>query len=130
MEFLKFNEMPAGINAIVAIMCYTGYNQEDSLIMNQSSIDRGLFRSVFIRGYHSQEKTEAGIKEEKFEKPQKKCLKLDVDGLISPGIPVSGNDTIIGKTLKDLNKKNEEKNKNEQSIKNDGLCQLGKMKMV
>ena len=118
--------MPAGINAIVAIMCYTGYNQEDSLIINQSSIDRGLFRSVFIRGYHSQAKTEAGIKEEKFEKQQKKCLKLDVDGLISPGIPVSGNDTIIGKTLKDLNKKNEEKNKNEQSIKNDASMSIRK----
>ena len=35
MEFLKFKDLPAGINAIVAIMCYTGYNQEDSVIMNQ-----------------------------------------------------------------------------------------------
>jgi DNA-directed RNA polymerase II subunit RPB2 len=41
--------LPAGINAIVAIACYSGYNQEDSLMMNQSSIDRGFFRSIFYR---------------------------------------------------------------------------------
>lgn len=46
MEYLRFNELPAGINAIVAILSYTGYNQEDSVIMNSSGIDRGLFRSV------------------------------------------------------------------------------------
>lgn len=50
MKYLRFSELPAGINAIVAIACYTGYNQEDSVIMSQSAIDRGLFRSV---SYHS-----------------------------------------------------------------------------
>jgi DNA-directed RNA polymerase II subunit RPB2 len=49
MEYLKFRELPAGINAIVSIACYSGYNQEDSLMMNQSSIDRGFFRSIFYR---------------------------------------------------------------------------------
>jgi DNA-directed RNA polymerase II subunit RPB2 len=44
MEFLKFRELPSGVNVVVAIMIYTGYNQEDSLIVNQSAIDRGLFR--------------------------------------------------------------------------------------
>lgn len=44
-------ELPAGINAIVAIACYSGYNQEDSMMMNQSSIDRGFFRSIFFRSY-------------------------------------------------------------------------------
>jgi DNA-directed RNA polymerase beta subunit len=48
-EFMGFNEMPSGINAIVAIMCYTGNNQEDSLIMNQSAIDRGLFSLTSYR---------------------------------------------------------------------------------
>merc|ERR1719316_2479818 len=56
MEFLKFRELPAGINATVAIACYSGYNQEDSVIMNQSSIDRGFFRSVFYRSYRDEEK--------------------------------------------------------------------------
>ena len=44
-------ELPAGHNAIVAIACYSGYNQEDSMMMNQSSIDRGFFRSIFYRSY-------------------------------------------------------------------------------
>ena len=35
-------------------MTYGGYNQEDSLILNQSSIDRGLFRSVFFRCYNAE----------------------------------------------------------------------------
>jgi DNA-directed RNA polymerase II subunit RPB2 len=56
MEYLQFRELPAGINAIVAIMCYGGYNQEDSLIINQSSVDRGLFRSFVYRSYVDQEK--------------------------------------------------------------------------
>src|ERR1700748_3792122 len=51
MEYLKFRELPAGHNIIVAIATYSGYNQEDSLIMNQSSIDRGMFRSLYYRGY-------------------------------------------------------------------------------
>ncbi len=34
----------------------TGYNQEDSLIMNQSAIDRGFFRSSFYRCYQDEEK--------------------------------------------------------------------------
>jgi DNA-directed RNA polymerase II subunit RPB2 len=44
MEYLHFSELPAGINAVVAIMTYTGYNQEDSVIMNRSAVERGLFR--------------------------------------------------------------------------------------
>ena len=34
MEFLHCKELPAGCNAIVAIACYTGYNQEDSIMFN------------------------------------------------------------------------------------------------
>ena len=68
MDYLHFKELPAGNNAIVAIACYTGYNQEDSVIMNQSSIDRGLFRSASYRTYISQEK-KGNKKEEQFEVP-------------------------------------------------------------
>lgn len=43
-EFLNFNEMPSGCNPIVAIMTKEGFNQEDSVILNKSSIERGMFR--------------------------------------------------------------------------------------
>ena len=35
----------------MAIACYSGYNQEDSMMMNQSSIDRGFFRSIVFKTY-------------------------------------------------------------------------------
>lgn len=107
MEFLRFRELPAGQNAIVAIACYSGYNQEDSVIMNQSSIDRGLFRSLFYRAYTDQEKKVGLSNLEIFEKPMRTDTlklkhgtydKLDNDGLVAPGVRVSGEDIIIGKT--------------------------------
>jgi len=107
MEYLKFRELPAGQNAIVAILCYSGYNQEDSVIMNQSSIDRGLFRSIYYRSYMDMEK-KSGIQQlEDFEKPTRETTlrmkhgtydKLEDDGFIAPGTGVRGDDIIIGKT--------------------------------
>ncbi|KAH7854531.1 hypothetical protein Vadar_014913 [Vaccinium darrowii] len=41
-EHLHFRQLPISINAIVAIACYSGYNKEDSVVMNQSSIDHGF----------------------------------------------------------------------------------------
>lgn len=55
MTYLRFKELPAGCNCVVAICCYSGYNQEDSLILNQSAIERGLFRSIFYRTYQDTE---------------------------------------------------------------------------
>jgi DNA-directed RNA polymerase II subunit RPB2 len=49
-ELLHINDMPSGINAIVAIACYSGFNQEDSVMLNLSSIQRGLFS---LTSYHT-----------------------------------------------------------------------------
>merc|ERR1719251_549562 len=54
MDYLRFSDLPAGINSIVAIATYTGYNQEDSVILNSSAVDRGVMRSVFMRSYKDQ----------------------------------------------------------------------------
>ena len=115
MEYMNFRELPSGTNCIVAIACYTGYNQEDSLIMNQSSIDRGLFRSSFFRCYNATAKARVGgmintLEDEQFEAPSAAsgCLglkvgkydKLGIDGIAEPGLRVAGNDVLIGKTVK------------------------------
>ena len=95
MQFLRFSELPAGINAIVAILSYTGYNQEDSIILNWSAVDRGLFRSAFWRSYRDAESKKNFGQEETFEKPDRRwCTgmrnaiydKLEEDGIIAPGL--------------------------------------------
>jgi DNA-directed RNA polymerase II subunit RPB2 len=57
-EIMGFSDMPSGLNAIVAIACYTGMNQEDSVIMNQSAIERGLFRATTYKTHTAEEKKE------------------------------------------------------------------------
>mmetsp|Transcript_44 Transcript_44/g.122 ORF Transcript_44/g.122 Transcript_44/m.122 type:complete len:1191 (-) Transcript_44:26-3598(-) len=107
MNYLRFREMPAGVNTMVFIMCYTGYNQEDSLMLNQSSVDRGFMRAVAYRCYAAEEKKLGAKPIDVFERPQDlKCLgskrgdysKLDADGLATPGSRVLGDDIIIGRT--------------------------------
>ena len=118
-KYVHSDDLPSGQMPIVAIACYTGYNQEDSLIFNQSAIDRGLFRSSFFRTYMDEEKkNSATLEDEKFCKPQKlypngkvytermgfgSYDKLDTNGFIKENSFVDGNDVIIGKVtmLKD-----------------------------
>ncbi|KAM0681559.1 DNA-dependent RNA polymerase II [Glugoides intestinalis] len=119
MEYLRFKELPAGQNTIVAIACYTGYNQEDSVIFNQSAVDRGLFRSFLYRTYVDQEDmARPGVYEEFCKPDRKTCTKmrnfnynkLDVDGLVFPGTEVMGDDVLIGKVtpILDLEKSTKE----------------------
>lgn len=119
MELLNFKELPSGINSIVAIMCFTGYNQEDSIIFNQGAIDRGLFRSVFYRTYTEEADMEEPkqLQRKRYQPSQIFCIppknftdgfrmgtytRLDTDGLIFPGTRVSGGESpviLTGKVL-------------------------------
>jgi DNA-directed RNA polymerase beta subunit len=48
-RILNCDKLPCGINVMVAIACFTGFNQEDSVIVNKSSVDRGMLVSTFYR---------------------------------------------------------------------------------
>ena len=51
MNFIHLNKIPSGSQIHVAIMTHTGYNQEDSVLVNKGSIDRGLFSATI---YHTE----------------------------------------------------------------------------
>ena len=112
--FMGFDEMPSGINAIVAIMCYTGRNQEDSIIMNRSAIERGLFVATSYRTISTEEKKRGAYMSEIIEFPEKNIQKrgndyskLDSSGVIKKGLKVKKGDVLIGKVITKSNKNGE-----------------------
>ena len=123
-EFMGLNEMPSGINAIVAIMSYTGYNQEDSVILNQSSIDRGLFTLTSYRTISDSEKSHGMYKFETicvpppsegkpdqpnyFKRKNGNFSLLNENGVVREGIHVKQGDIIIGKILTQSSKSGKE----------------------
>ena len=109
MEIIKFNQRPAGQNFIIAILAYKGYNMEDSLILNKSSVDRGLARSSSFRAYMSEERQYPGGQEDVFEIPRSEVrgykdphqyVHLADDGVVEPESKIDGRagDVIIGRT--------------------------------
>ncbi|KAL8251734.1 hypothetical protein R6Q59_035427 [Mikania micrantha] len=93
--------------AIVAVNVHLGYNQEDSLVMNRASLDRGMFRSEHIRSYKAEvdNKDALGKKMKlddavNFGKIQSKIGRvdsLDDDGFPFIGANLQSGDIVIGK---------------------------------
>jgi len=109
MNILKMQEMPFGMNAVVAIACYGGYNQEDSIIMNRSAVNRGLFRGLYYTMYKDEEhRNVTSGREEKFMRPQKhntrKFKNTSYSAVNENGIPIlhatiGEEDVVIGKVV-------------------------------
>jgi DNA-directed RNA polymerase II subunit RPB2 len=108
-KFYGGNTMMSGQNIIVAIMTYSGYNQEDSIMINRGCLDRGLFRSIFYRTYKDEEKkNQSSGEDERFCMPDPKLTKqmrhanytkLGADGFIPENAYVNNEDILIGKIV-------------------------------
>ena len=128
-EVINFANLPSGINAVVAILCHGGFNQEDSIIINQSAIDRGLFRSFFTRSYTDKE-TKTSTSEELFGKPVgKRGTKVGLDGCVSPGTLVSERDDIMCKISNETST-SDKKNFSNTSIKYGESGRVSKVMMT
>ena len=108
-KFYGSQTMMSGQNIVVAIATYGGYNQEDSIMINRASLDRGLFRSIFYRTYKDEEKkNQSSGEEERFCKPEPALTKqmrhsnyskLAADGFVPEHTYVSSDDILIGKVV-------------------------------
>ena len=110
LNYINHEENPYGENVIVAIMCYTGYNVEDAVLINEGSLKRGLFRTTYYTSYQSHEESNKKadiVTDTKFTniesdaevvgtKPGYDYSKLDKYGVIREGTVVDEKTVLIG----------------------------------
>ena len=106
MNLIKLNENPSGCNITVAIMTHTGYNQEDSLLINKGSIDRGLLQITITHTEKDEDKQKINGDEEIRCKPdptKTKGMKIanynkvNSKGLVPENTLIENRDIIIAK---------------------------------
>lgn len=106
MSLIKLDEIPSGCNITVAIMTHTGYNQEDSVLINKGSIDRGLFQTTIYHTEKDEDKQKINGDEEIRCKPDKTKTKgmkfanynkVNSKGLMPENTLVENRDVIIAK---------------------------------
>jgi DNA-directed RNA polymerase II subunit RPB2 len=104
--------IPFGENAIVAIAVYGGYNQEDSVLLNEASLKRGMYQTSYYHSYDESESiidpaaqthtmfanpvTDPKYRETVSRKDGKNYDHLDADGIIKAGAEVSPNTILVG----------------------------------
>ena len=114
---MGFSSMPSGINTVVAVACYGGWNVEDSIMLNKGAIDRGLFWATTYRTHSGVEKKRGSYHFEKIGIPPLDKRRrdanyslLDKTGVIRKRYPsnskekgssiyVQNGDVILGKIL-------------------------------
>jgi DNA-directed RNA polymerase beta subunit len=105
-DIIGTNKMPSTQTTIVAVLDM-GYNQEDSIIMNQGWIDRGGGRSTLYKTYKAETKKHKILPDDKFERPnadetmgmkKSNYNKLGEDGIADVGTRVNKGDIIMGIT--------------------------------
>lgn len=105
--FLPKPEFFNGQNAIVAVNVHLGYNQEDSIVMNRASLERGMFRSEHIRSYKAEVDNKESLEKRRkaddcvnFGKIQSKIGRvdsLDDDGFPFIGANLQSGDIVLGR---------------------------------
>ncbi|OWR44164.1 DNA-directed RNA polymerase [Danaus plexippus plexippus] len=107
-ELTNFDKLPAGQNATVAVMSYSGYDIEDALILNRASIDRGYGRCLVYKSAKTIMKRYSNQTSDRILGPSRdantgKVIKahevLDSDGIAAPGEMVENRQVLINKQM-------------------------------
>ena len=115
LKYIYNEEHTYGINAIVAIGSYGGYNVEDSILFNEGSINRGMFNTTYFNMYEAREESTkvAGSNiDSRFinidsknvvgKKPGYDYSLLDDNGLIRENTPLDDRKVVIGKVTTNI----------------------------
>lgn len=110
-ELIHYDKLPAGQNATVAVMSYSGYDIEDALVLNKASCDRGFGRCQVFRKYSTQLRKYANRSADRIGDPElektadgsvrvvQKHRILDPDGLAKVGEQIHMHDVYIMKQV-------------------------------
>jgi len=115
MDIIKLNTIPSGEQVVVAIMSHSGYNQEDSVLFNKGSIDRGLFLATIYHTEKDEDKKLYGNEEMRCKPDKTKTKnmkfanydKINSQGLVPENTLVEDRDIIIAKVLPIKENKND-----------------------
>jgi DNA-directed RNA polymerase II subunit RPB2 len=107
MNLIEINQIPSGCQVIVAIMTHSGYNQEDSILFNKESIDRGLFQATIYHTEKDEDKKIHGDEEIRGKPDPSKTSgikfanynKINEDGVVPENTLLENRDIIISKVL-------------------------------
>jgi hypothetical protein len=113
LEHINHESNPYGENTIVAIMCYTGYNVEDAILINEGALKRGLFQTTYYSTYEMHEEksqSDEGTTEKKFTNIESDLevvgtkvgcdySQLDQYGLVKENTEINDKTVLIGLTV-------------------------------
>ena len=116
MNMLKINTLSSGNQVIVAIMAHSGFNQEDSILFNRASVERGLFHATI---YHTEKDEDKKLNGEDELRIKPNILntknikfgnydKLNSRGLMEENSLINDKDIIMGKVTTIKNNKNDD----------------------
>ena len=104
-KYIMNADLPSGNNIIVAIGSYSGYNQEDSVIINRNSLDKGLFNTTYYKVYEAEEFRDKQTSTTSFYSPfeendispkkEYNYSKIDKFGVISENVYVKEKDVLV-----------------------------------
>ena len=107
-EIMGYPKEPCGQACVVAIQCYQGFNQEDSVMISKAALERGLFHTSVCQTYRDKEEVH-GADTIQFERCDDKQLagrrkgnysNLAAETGIAPvGTLLTKDDVMIGKTI-------------------------------